>query len=424
MKYESLKKSKLPDRPGVYFFLKTSPKPSPKGRAPSLWGKAGDEVLYVGKATSLKDRVKSYFGKDLIKARGPLLVDMVFKADRIDWQEADSVLEALILEANLIKKHQPKYNTKEKSDKSFLSVVVTAEALPRVLTVRSYNLKGSSNVLTNFRISKTYGPFTSGTQLKEALKIIRPIFPFLDDKSKNYYKFYKQVNLVPDISTNEGIKKYKNNIKNLKLFFEGKKKQVLKNLEKEMKLYVKVRKFEKAGEIKRQIFALKHINDVALLKLEPRTSQLEPNFRIEAYDIAHMSGKNMTGVMVVVENGEPAKNEYRKFRIKTQKDANDIGALTEVLERRLVHKEWRYPDLVVVDGSTAQINAAKKVFAKTGKFVSVVSVVKDERHKPKAILGDESFTRKYKKEILLANSEAHRFAIAYHKDLRGRNFLP
>src|SRR5674476_923017 len=102
-----LKKLKMPDKPGVYYFRK------------------GKEIIYIGKATSLRDRVKSYFGKDLIVTRGPLLVDMVFHADKVDWQETDSVLEALILEASLIKKYQPKYNTKEKDDKSFNYVVIT-----------------------------------------------------------------------------------------------------------------------------------------------------------------------------------------------------------------------------------------------------------------------------------------------------------
>jgi excinuclease ABC subunit C len=443
MKQEFFKKLKLPDKPGVYFFLKTSPKPSPgrRGRPFPLQGKAGDEVLYIGKATSLRDRVKSYFGKDLIETRGPLLVDMIFQADKIDWQITDSVLEAIILEANLIKKHQPKYNTKEKSDKSFNFVCITkparnashsdagGEKLPKVLVVRGKNVKHSV-------FDKIYGPFPNGSQLKEALKIIRRIFPFLDDKSKNHYKFYKQVYLVPDISNEKGIKQYKKNIQNLKLFFEGKKRKILKNLQKEMKEYAKMHEFEKAGEIKRQIFALQHINDVALMKYPyPASPYIGGGAkggggRIEAYDIAHMGGKNMVGVMVVLEDGEMAKNEYKKFRIRTQDNANDTGALSEVLERRLAHKEWTYPNLIVVDGGVAQINATKKIILRTTLDISVVSVVKDEKHKPKAILGDDprhggasKIITKYKKEILLANSEAHRFAIAYHKNLRARNFL-
>lgn len=421
MKTESFKKLKLPEKPGVYFFQK------------------GKTILYIGKATSLKDRVKSYFGSDLIQTRGPVLVDMLFQADKIKHQTTDSVLEALILEAQLIKKHQPKYNTKEKSDKSFNYVCVTKEGLPRVVIVRGKDLK----TLTG----KTFGPYTSSTQLREALKIVRRIFPFLDEKSKNYMEFYRQINLVPDL---KDTKLYLQNIKNIKLFFQGKKKEIMRNLKKEMKVYSKTHEFEKAGEIKRQLFALQHINDVALLKTDPSTNfsqslgdelrSTTPSknhhsgpFRIEAYDIAHMSGKNMVGVMTVVEDGEPNKNEYKKFKIRTQNNANDIGALKEVLERRLAHTEWTYPNLIVMDGGKAQINAAQKAMARLNLDIRVVSVLKDERHKPKAILlsprsdlegaQGPTFIKKYKREILLVNSEAHRFAIAYHKNMRNKNFL-
>lgn len=389
------KKTKLPNKSGVYFFKK------------------GKDILYIGKATSLRDRTKSYFSKDLIKTRGPLILDMVFKANKIDWQETESVLEALILEANLIKKYQPYYNTKEKDGKTFNYVCITKKPLPRVIVARGSNLK-------NQIFDKIYGPFTNGPQLREALKIVRRIFPFLDEKSKNYMEFYRQINLVPDINDK---KLYLQNIKNIKLFFQGKKKQILRNLKKEMKEYAKNREFEKASEIKRQLFALQHINDVALLKPEPSAYSLGPVFRIEAYDIAHMGGKNMVGVMVVIENGEAQKSEYKRFKIRTQSNTNDTGALQEVLERRLRHTEWAYPSLIVVDGGTAQINVTKSVLKQFKLKIGVASVLKDERHKPKAIMGNEENAVKYKREILLANSEAHRFAIAYHKNMRNKNFL-
>jgi excinuclease ABC subunit C len=392
MKNDYLQKNKLPDKPGVYLFKKNK------------------DILYIGKATSLKDRTKSYFSKDLIETRGPLLVDMVFQAKKIDYEVTDSVLEAIILEANLIKKHQPYYNTKEKDDKSFNYVCISSEKLPRVIVARGKNLK-------NFAGS-VFGPYTSGTQLREAMKIVRRIFPFLDEKSKNYLEFYKQINLVPDL---EDRKLYMQNIKNIKLFFAGKKKQILRNLKKEMKVYAKAREFEKAGEIKRQMFALQHINDVALLKSDQRREN--NSFRIEAYDIAHMGGKNMVGVMTVVINGEVEKSEYKKFKIRTQDNSNDTGALKEVLERRLVHTEWTYPNLIVVDGGVAQLNAVSKVLANAGVQIPLVSVLKDEHHKPKDILGDKNYTHKYEKEILLANSESHRFAINYHKNMRNRNFF-
>lgn len=397
MEKRHLEKLKIPTSPGVYFFRK------------------GREILYVGKATSLRSRARSYFGGNLVETRGLRLVDMIFLSNKLDWKITDSVLEALILEANLIKKYQPKYNALGKDDTSFNYVVITKEEFSRVLVVRGKNLGVHKGAV--------YGPFTSGTQLKEAMKIVRKIFPYLDDKSENHYNFYKQVGLAPDIGTVEGATLYKRNIKNLKLFFSGKKKKIFRSLEREMKKYAKELRFEEAAEARRQIFALKHINDVALLKAE--NIDLEENiaFRIEAYDIAHMSGKNMVGVMTVALGGTPTKNEYRKFRVRSQTDTNDTGALAEVLERRFGHPEWRYPNLIVLDGGKAQINAVRKVLEKLGIKIPVVSVLKDERHKPKDILGEMKYKEQYKKEILLANSEAHRFAIAYHKKMRGRNFL-
>ena len=152
------------------------------------------------------------------------------------------------------------------------------------------------------------------------------------------------------------------------------------------------------------------------------TARIRP-FRLEAYDIAHLGGKNMVGVMTVIENGELAKNEYRKFIIKTQEKSNDIGALEEVLSRRLRHIEWGLPNLIVMDGSTAQINIAKSVLSRYQYKIPVVSVVKDDKHKAKAIIGDEEIIKKYKKDILLINSESHRFAITFHKKKRAESFL-
>ncbi len=405
MQSQGLKKLKMPDKPGVYFFL-ASPKSDTKAGKDS-------KILYIGKATSLKSRVRSYFGKDLIATRGPIIVDMVFKAKDIKWQETDSVLEALILEANLIKKHQPLYNTKEKDDKSFNYVGITKELLPKVVIVRA-------RVMEKKMFSDVYGPYPNGNQLKEALKIIRKIFPFYDDKSKNYKEFYRQIELAPNTEKRE---EYIRNIRNIKLFLSGKKSKIITDLKREMKTLAKEQKFEIANSIKRQIFALEHINDVSLIKSDNVSVSSFESFRIEAYDIAHMGGKNMVGVMTVVENSQANKNEYRKFKIKTQTGSNDTGALLEVLERRLGHPEWRYPNLIVVDGSTAQINVATKLIKSVGMSTPVVAVTKDERHRARDIKGDKDIVRKYEKEILLANSEAHRFGIKYHKDMRNKNFL-
>jgi excinuclease ABC subunit C len=395
MKSQELVKLKLPDKPGIYFFYKDK------------------EVIYIGKATSLRDRTKSYFAKDLVNTRGPSIVDMVFKSDTVKWQETDSVLEALILEAELIKKYQPYYNVKEKDDKSWNYVCITKEKIPKLLTIRGRNLEKG-----NYK--KIFGPYTNGSQLREALKIIRRIFPYVDDNSnkKSNYQFYKQLKLVPE-------ENYKNNIKNLILFFQGKKKQILKNLKKEMMTLAKAQKFEDADEIKRKVFALEHINDIALLKSELREDNnfLDKVFRIEAYDIAHMSGKNMVGVMTVVSNGRADKSEYKKFIIKTQTGSNDTGALEEILSRRFRHTEWGMPNLVVIDGGVGQLNVGERVLKRYQLDIPVVSVVKDDTHKAREISGDKNLREKYKKEIILANSESHRFAITFHKQKRNKSFL-
>ena len=394
MKKQDLKKINLPDKSGVYFFKK------------------GKNIIYIGKATSLKDRVKSYFSKDLISTRGPMILDMVVIADNIDFQVTDSVLEALILESNLIKKHQPKYNTKEKDNKSFNYVCITNEETPKVLIVR-----GRGIILEKYK--EVFGPFPNGSQLKEAMKIIRRIFPFFDNDSnkKNNKEFYKQLGLIPK-------NQYKENIKNIKLLFRGKKNSLIKNLKIAMAAFSKLKNFENAAIVRDQIFSLNHINDISLIKDEISFLQIKSNnFRIEAYDIAHMGGDNMVGVMVVVENGEIEKQEYKKFIIQSQENANDTGALEEVLSRRLRHTEWGLPSLIVVYGSTAQINVAKRVLDRYKFNIPIVSVVKDDKHKAKAIIGDEQIIKKYKKSILLANSESHRFAIAFHKKRRNKNFL-
>ena len=186
-----------------------------------------------------------------------------------------------------------------------------------------------------------------------------------------------------------------------------------------MKNLAKKHEFEKAGETKRKIFALNHIQDIALIKGEGEKPKVESGIRIEAYDIAHISGTNTVGVMVVVSGGKPDKNEYRKFNIRLSKQ-NDIAGLEEVLKRRLKHPEWRFPDIIVVDGGIAQKSIAQKVLSESGLLIPAIAVTKDERHRPKTIQGREDLIEKNKKEILLANSESHRFAIKFHREKRSK----
>ncbi len=414
MKSQDLEQFKLPDTSGVYFF------------------REGEKILYIGKATSLRSRVRSYFAGDLIHTRGPGIVDMVFKSGKVTFEETDSVLEALILEANLIKKFKPHYNVKEKDDKSWNYVCLTKETFPKVIIERQKNIDFELLRTTNYQLQTVFGPYTEGSSLREALKIIRRIFPYIDPASakRDNYEFYRQLGLAPDVTRDEAQEAYRKNITNIKRFFSGKKKEILRELERDMKDAAKAEEFERAAKIRNQIFALTHINDVALLKRDHEVNHEpyysandEGGFRIEAYDVAHTGGQNTVGVMVVLENGEPNKKEYRTFTIRQPKGGSDTDALAELVGRRLRHVEWGLPDLVVTDGGEGQKRVAERMLKGYQLEIPVVSVVKDSAHKPKDILGDKNIGTTHKDAILLANSEAHRFSLRLHKAKRGKSFL-
>lgn len=401
MRANSGKLTKIPDTPGVYFFKK------------------GKQILYAGKATSLRSRVRSYFSGDISQSRGPRIVKMLEEATDVSFEETDSVLEALIREAQLIKKYQPLYNSKEKSDKSYNHVVITNEPYPRVFTVRGRDLVEKYEA-SDFRY--TFGPFPHGNELKEALRIIRKIFPFRGEKDPIVNKqrrasyLRREIGLVPDFEQ-IGKQEYRRTIQHIRLFFEGKKKKkLISELEKKMQTLAQEQKFEEAEHIKRQIFALQHIRDVSMIKEENAQTD---SLRFEAYDVAHTAGTETVGVMVVLEDGRPQKSRYRKFKLTGT--GGDTGGLKEMLTRRLHHDEWPLPRVIVVDGGKAQQNAAQHVLEGFGYAIPVVAVTKNERHQPKKILGPQEYVSQYERDIVIANSEAHRFALSFHRQRRKKS---
>lgn len=413
MHREDLKKFDLPDCPGVYLFTKG------KGKA--------KKILYVGKATSLRDRVRSYFDIELISTRGPRIVDMVTLADGIMHEPTLTVLEALVREAALIREHLPPANAMGKDDKTFLYAVITDEEIPRVLAVRGAEIdfKKKCNVLTGEKYKAIHGPFPSGYQLREGLRLIRRIFPFYDTQKpvgegnkhlQAKVEFNRQIGQYPrDMSRSE----YMRSIRNVSLFLSGKVKALRAQLTRDMKKLAAEERFEEAGDIRRQLFSLDHIQDVSLIR-EDRGEQEGP--RIEAYDTAHISGTNAIGVMVVIENGVPLKKDYRTFKIQGRggKSLNDdIASLKEILSRRLGHPEWPLPKAFVVDGGKTHKKAAEELLKEVGIGLPVVAVVKDEKHRPREVLGSLRAGIK-DADAVLANSEAHRFSIANHRKARSR----
>lgn len=400
----------LPDSPGVYFFLDAT-------RA----------ILYIGKATSLRSRVRSYFASDIKEKRSELIMNMVAEAATVEVTETDSVLEALILETNLIRSHKPRYNTRSKDDKSYNHLVITAEEWPRVLVVRGKDL---TEQFADGAIKHHFGPFPSSSLLREALKIVRKLFQFYDTTepvgqertklAKGKVDFNRQIGLYPN-HTDKAV--YDRTIRHLKLFFDGKKQQIMAELTKDMMRAAKAEHFEEAAHMKRQLFALEHIQDIALIKADRAAARLGTLLRIEAYDIAHLDGKDMVGVMTVIEGSEPQKHEYRRFKIKSLSDANDPAALREVLTRRFTHTEWPLPQIIVVDGNEVQMRTAEACVAAAGHLIPVVAVVKDEHHKASRVLGTPALVETHTLEILHANAEAHRFAITYFRHRQRRRAL-
>ncbi len=421
MQRNDLQKSNLPNTPGVYLF------------------KQGRKVLYVGKATSLRDRVWSYFDDDLIAMRGPRVVDMVTKADRVMFETAPTVLEALVREAVLIKKYLPKANVDGKDDKTFLYTVVTQEEIPRVLAVRGKVIDFKTKRTNDGqKLKALYGPFPSGAQLREGLRLIRRIFPFFDTprpvghKSKHQkanIEFNTQIQQYPRLPVGKqelfNIREYRRTIRHVMFFLSGRGKELRVILKREMYAAAKEERFEDAAKARRKLFALDHIQDVSLIRDETRYPLKWPvghisGQRIEAYDTAHLSGTNAIGVMTVVVDGLPMKSEYRTFRIRGVKKNDDIASLKEILSRRFGHPEWPYPKVIVVDGGRTQKKAAESVLAEAGVKIPVVAVVKDERHRPREIIGARAVGVS-EVDAVLANSEAHRFSLSRHRWARSHN---
>lgn len=420
--------SRLPETPGVYAF------------------KNKKALLYIGKAQNIKKRVKNHFSQPAY--RDNLFINQVSK---VGFIKTESEIEALILEANLIKKFQPKFNVMWRDDKNYFYVGITKEKFPRVfITHQPKNFKSEILNLKSFYV----GPFVDGKALKKTLVVLRKIFPYYTTKKHPTKQcLWCHLEMCPGPAPN--IKKYKKNIRNLIAVLQGKKKSVLKNLKKEMKISSKLQNFEKAGEIRDQIRALEKVishtkifslaeTPYSIPKLWHRYGvwkKIERDFkkvlktdrkisRIEGYDISNIQGKEATGSMVVAINGKMEKSQYRKFKIKIPDKPNDVAMLKEVISRRFNHPEWQYPEIMLIDGGKPQLNAAleiKNSRLKT-KDIKVVALAKKHNQlfieNQKKALSLNSLPNLLKFVILQVRDEAHRFAITYHRKLRKRALLP
>lgn len=366
---------KAPKVPGVYFWL------DKKG-----------EILYVGRASNLKNRLNQYFQKNI----SPRIAEMVSLAYNIKYQETDTILESIILEAAKIKKFWPKYNIVDRDNRSFLYVVIPKKDFTRPIIIRANDL----NKFPEDSKAKIFGPYQSYHLLQNALKIIRRIFPYSACKANQGKAcFDYQIGLCPGTCLGKINKKeYQKNINNIILFLSGEKKRLIKKLIKENPEKIK---------------ALQHIQDVSLLDQEKNLQEKNIS-RLEAYDISHHSGQESYGSMVVFENGLAVNSEYRLFKIKEAASGNDEEALKEVLKRRFKHSNWTLPNMIIIDGGTPQISFLNRFFQENNiktPFIGISKLAGDKLVFPSKTKPDlKILAENIKPTLLKAREEAHRFA--------------
>lgn len=400
----------LPSSPGVYFHKS-----------------ADGEIIYVGKAAVLKNRVRQYFQsqRDMdVKTRA-----LVAEIDDTDWTETESEIDALFLESEMVKRYMPRYNILLRDDKSQMYVRIDMKSeWPHVSFTRNPADDGADY----------YGPYYNGFAIKKALRYLRRVFPYYTKPPKQNERADLDAHIglspLPGTTSDE----YKATLRKLVRYFEGGRKTLAKEIEKEMHQAAKLHDFENAARLRNRLRDLAELQrkimfgdrefldiskDKALSDLTTLLGLPKLPARIEGYDISHMGGVNVVASMVVFTNGVSNRSEYRKFKVSERN--NDTGNMREVITRRLKHlKDWGKPDLVLIDGGIGQINAvADLLSAENIPFVGRNKSGDHSRNaKVQLVLPGKELDIPHDghlaKLIARIDDESHRFAVSYHTVLK------
>lgn len=348
----------------------------------------------MGKARSLRDRVSSYFSNNLL----PKTAALVYEIKKIDHIVVESEVDALILEASLIKKYLPKYNLLGKDGKSFPYIEIGKE-------IKIVHQKKNKRF-------KYFGPYPPGSNIRYLLRFLKI-----------------QLNVFPFLPKEE----YQNNLKKLINFLSGKRKLVQKQLHREMLQYARVQNFEEAGKIKERILQIEYLTSS---KYAPWQYEQNPNLvedrrnneitqlqallglkkleKIECFDISNISGKNATGAQVTFVNGQPEKKFYRRYKIRLQNGPNDVAMMKEMVARRL-KSDVALPDLFVIDGGKEHL------FPVPIPIIGLAKRLETIIYKGKEIQLPLNSPALHLLQRL--RDEAHRFSQKYHFLLRSKKML-
>ncbi|GAC1467425.1 MAG: excinuclease ABC subunit UvrC [Isosphaeraceae bacterium] len=405
-------------------------------------------VIYVGKAKNLRARAGSYFHKAATDDRR--IADWINDVADVDFLAADSEVDALLMEARLIKDIQPRQNQDLKDDKSFPYLqITTGEDFPRVSFTREPLDRGV----------KLYGPFPRAKSLRGAIQVLQRIFKFRtcsldieeDDPRWRWFRpclLHSIDQCTAPCNLRIDRESYRTDIRRLRLFLDGKKDALLAEMEAEMKEASRSLLFEKAARLRDELKALRNLNLRGDLSkhAQPEVFYVDPRKglkglqkvlkldetprRIDCVDIAHLGGTETVGSLVTFIDGLPFKPGYRRYKIKSVQGVDDFASIREVVSRRiqgLQERDEPFPDIFLIDGGKGQLNAALEAFRTLGvKPPTLISLAKREeevfvpgRSEP-IVLSRRSFSLRL---LQYARDEAHRFAQHYHHLLRKKRTL-
>lgn len=426
----------LPKQPGVYLYKDTA-----------------GQIIYVGKAAVLRNRVRQYFQKS--RYRDPKTDALVTEIADLDWITVDSEMDALFLEAELVRRYLPRYNILLRDDKSSIYVRINYDDPHPTVSFTHRPLDDNA---------KYFGPYFNAFAVKRALKYLRKVFPYSTHTSvipKRACLFY-HLGLCPGLEEGKtSLQDYRTCLKKLMQYLKGERVQLIRQIEREMKDFASKSQFEQAAQARNQLFALKGLSkqivfsdkefmdlskDEGLAGLAELLGLKQPPRRIEGYDISHMQGTDNVASMVVFVNGIPDKAHYRKFKLRIPGN-DDFAHMNEAITRRLSEKnrkDWGMPNLFLIDGGKGQLDAAIRARDAAGMTTPMIGLAKREEeivvhnersltainlpalHAAGALVTDNgTFTvillpkqSHVVKLLQRIRDESHRFAVSYHSVLK------
>ncbi|MBW3569187.1 excinuclease ABC subunit UvrC [Candidatus Parcubacteria bacterium] len=359
----------LPATPGVYFHKSGS-----------------GEIIYIGKAANLRSRVRQYFQKSrLSDAKTDALVAEIIDTD---WTGVETELDAVFLEAEMIRRYMPRYNILLRDDKSFVYVRIDFKSTHPTVTFTRRPLDDKAEY---------FGPYLSKFIINRALKHLRKVFPYSTHAPTNIPRracLQAQLGLCPGLEDDiTSLDEYRKNLKQLSRYVTGKRKKIISEFEAAMKRAAKNHDYEAAAKLRNKIYALKNLDsqiifgdrenmdiskDLGLVELAEILKLEKPPRRVEGFDISHMSGTDTTASMVVFVAGVPDKSQYRKFKSKV-KGNDDFAHMREAMARRFSEKNikaWGKPDLILIDGGKGQVSAALEILNALNINIPLIGLAK------------------------------------------------